>query len=82
MRVVSVTSSPNTSNDETPSFKEVKAWFDKNMSTDAINFDDQRVYENVYHQATSRTPGVFQLTSQGAQRLFKNASSVNSRSES
>lgn len=56
-----------------PTFKEVKAWFDKNMSTDTINFNDQQVYENVYHQATSRTPGVFQLTSQGAQRLFKNA---------
>ena len=56
-----------------PSFKEVKDWFDQHMSNDKINFNDQRVYENVYHEATTRTPGVFQLTSKGAQRLFQNA---------
>jgi DNA polymerase-3 subunit alpha len=56
-----------------PTFKEVKLWFDQNMATDVIDFNDQKTYENVYHEATSRTPGVFQLTSQGAQRLFKNA---------
>ena len=58
---------------ETPTFEQTNNWFNKNMSNDVIDFDDQKVYENVYHQATHRSPGVFQLTSQGAQRLFKNA---------
>jgi DNA polymerase-3 subunit alpha len=56
-----------------PTFKDVNAWFNKNMATDVIDFDDQKVYENVYHEATTRTPGVFQLTSKGAQRLFQSA---------
>ena len=56
-----------------PTFQDVKGWFDQHMATDVIDFDDQKVYENVYHEATSRTPGVFQLTSKGAQRLFQNA---------
>lgn len=54
-----------------PTFPEVTCWFNSNMSNDVIDFDDQKVYSNVYHQATKRTPGVFQLTSGGAQRLFK-----------
>ena len=54
-----------------PAFPEVTCWFNSNMSNDVIDFDDQKVYSNVYHQATKRTPGVFQLTSGGAQRLFK-----------
>jgi DNA polymerase-3 subunit alpha len=56
-----------------PTFADVKAWFDKHMATTVIDFNDQKVYENVYHEATSRAPGVFQLTSKGAQRLFQNA---------
>lgn len=58
---------------QNPTFDDVKNWFDEHMATTKINFDDQKVYENVYHEATRRTPGVFQLTSKGAQRLFQNA---------
>ena len=58
---------------KSPTFAEVKEWFDKNMAHEVIDFNDQRVYENVYHEATTRTPGVFQLTSAGAQKLFQKA---------
>lgn len=54
-----------------PSFAEVKEWYELNMSPDVIDFDDSKVYEYVYHGA--RWAGIFQLTSQGAQRLFKKA---------
>jgi DNA-directed DNA polymerase III PolC len=54
-----------------PTFDDVKKWYDDNLSPDVIDFDDQGVYEYVYHGA--RWAGIFQLTSQGAQRLFKKA---------
>ena len=54
-----------------PTFPQVKEWFERHMATETIDFNDQRVYENVYHQATTRSPGVFQLTSVGAQKLFE-----------
>lgn len=52
-------------------FVDVKAWFDEHMAPDVIDFDDQSVYEYVYHGG--RWAGIFQCTSQGAQRLFVKA---------
>lgn len=57
------------------SFDDVKAWYDEHMSPDVIDFDDQDVYKYVYHDA--RWAGIFQLTSAGAQRLFKKAQPTN-----
>lgn len=54
-----------------PSFAEIRAWFEANMSLDKLDLNDQSVYEYVYHDG--RFPGIFQCTSQGAQRLFKKA---------
>lgn len=54
-----------------PNFSQIKEWFDNHMATEVIDFDDQNVYENVYHKASTRSPGVFQLTSKGAQKLFE-----------
>lgn len=51
-----------------PVFADVKKWYEENLSPDVIDFSDQKVYEYVYHDA--RWAGIFQLTSQGAQRLF------------
>jgi DNA polymerase-3 subunit alpha len=51
-----------------PTFDDVKLWYEQNLSPDVIDFDDQKVYEYVYHDA--RWAGIFQLTSSGAQRLF------------
>ena len=56
---------------ENPSFSQVKEWFDENMSTSNIDFDDQKVYRNVYH--AGKWAAVFQCTQRGAQALFKRA---------
>ncbi len=52
-------------------FGQIKHWFDQNMSEEYIDFDDQHVYETVYHKG--RWAGIFQCTQAGAQRLFKKA---------
>lgn len=53
-----------------PSFDDIKAWYEQNLAPAVVDFDDPRPYE-VYSQA--RWGGIFQLTSQGAQRLFVKA---------
>lgn len=56
-------------------FEDISKWFNNHLAIDKIDFDDQRVYEYVYHN--TRAEGVFQLTSQGAQRLFRKAKPKN-----
>ncbi len=53
-----------------PTFDQVKDWYEKHMSPAVIDFNDPKPYE-VYAQA--KWGGIFQLTSQGAQRLFVKA---------
>lgn len=52
-----------------PTWSEVKAWYDQHLHPDKIDFDDQRVYENVYH--AGKWAGIFQFTSPGAQRFIR-----------
>ncbi len=59
------------SNSEEPSFEDVKSWFDENMAPSQIDFDDQKVYKNVYH--AGKWAAIFQCTQRGAQALFKRA---------
>ena len=54
---------------DSPEFSDVKEWFDKNMDPKVIDFDDQKVYKNIYHAA--RWAGIFQCTARGAQNFFK-----------
>lgn len=54
-----------------PTFEDVKQWFDENLDPKRVDFNDQQVYENVYH--VGRWAGIFQCTQQGAQALFKRA---------
>jgi len=56
---------------EDPTFEQVKTWFDENMASNKIDFNDQSVYENVYHKGN--WAGIFQCTQSGSQRLFKRA---------
>ena len=54
---------------ENPTFKDIKGWFDDHMDPKVIDFDDQKVYENVYH--AGKWGGIFQATQRGAQAFFK-----------
>lgn len=53
-----------------PTFDDIKTWYENNMSPDVIDLDDQEVFK-VYSEG--RHAGIFQLTSKGAQQLFKKA---------
>jgi DNA polymerase-3 subunit alpha len=54
-----------------PTFDQISEWYDKNISPSVINFDDQNVYESVYH--AGKFAGIFQCSQRGAQALFKRA---------
>ena len=56
---------------ENPSFEEMLGWYNQNIAPNVINFDDQKVYQNIYH--AGRWAGIFQCTQRGAQALFKRA---------
>jgi DNA polymerase-3 subunit alpha len=56
---------------ENPTFDQVRAWFDEHMDPKKIDLHDQHVYKHVYHEG--RFCGIFQITQQGAQRLFMKA---------
>jgi DNA polymerase-3 subunit alpha len=51
-----------------PKFSDVREWYDKHLHPDVNDYNDQKVYEYVYHEG--RFAGIFQLTSGGAQKLF------------
>ena len=55
---------------ENPTFQDVKKWFNEHMDPKTIDFDDQKVYKDIYHSA--RWGGIFQCTARGAQNFFKN----------
>lgn len=52
-------------------FQDVRKWYEENLHPDVNNYDDQKVYEYVYHDGNFA--GVFQLTSKGSQNLFLKA---------
>lgn len=54
-----------------PTFADVKKYYAENLHPDVINFDDQDVYENIFHKG--KWAGVFQFTEQGAQKFCVNA---------
>lgn len=54
---------------ENPTFADVKTWFDNHMDPKVIDFNDQKVYKNVYHEG--KWGGIFQATQRGAQAFFK-----------
>lgn len=56
---------------ENPTFEDIKQFYNENLHPEVIDFNDQRVYENVFHKA--KWVGVFQFTEQGAQNFCKKA---------
>ena len=60
---------------ENPNFKDVKEFYDKNLHPDVIDFNDQEVYENIFH--AGKWAGVFQFTETGAQRFCQQVKPTN-----
>lgn len=58
-----------------PTFEQVREWYEKHLHPDANDYDDSEAYKHVYHDGNFA--GIFQLTSSGAQRLFKAAKPKN-----
>jgi DNA polymerase-3 subunit alpha len=56
---------------ESPTFGQVKDWYDKNLHPDAIDLNDKKVYKNIFHKG--KFVGVFQFTNEGAQKFCMKA---------
>ena len=54
---------------ENPTIEDIREYYDANLHPDAINFDDEEVYKNVFHKG--KWGGIFQFTERGAQELCK-----------
>jgi len=54
-----------------PTFADVKKYYAEKLHPDVIDFDDQDVYENIFHKG--KWAGVFQFTETGAQNFCVNA---------
>ena len=50
---------------ESPTFAQVREYYDEHLHPDRIDLDNQEVYENIFHKG--KWAGVFQFTEQGAQ---------------
>ena len=56
---------------KTPTFLEIRNWFDKYLNCRYVTQDDDTVWRHVYHQR--RKVGVFQFTAEGARRFCEDA---------
>ena len=54
---------------EAPTFAQVREYYDTHLHPDVIDFNDQQVYENVFH--AGKWAGIFQFTEQGAQKFCR-----------
>jgi DNA polymerase-3 subunit alpha len=50
-----------------PTFKEIRAYYDKHLSPEFNDLDDQEVYESIFHKG--RFAATFQFTEEGAQNF-------------
>jgi DNA polymerase-3 subunit alpha len=57
---------------ENPSFLQIRDYFDKHLNCRYVEQDDQKVWENTYHNS-SFAPGIFQFTAQGARNFCHQA---------
>tara|TARA_Y100000310_G_scaffold77027_1_gene73528 strand:- start:29807 stop:33262 length:3456 start_codon:yes stop_codon:yes gene_type:complete len=60
---------------EEPTFDDVRDFYDEHLHPDKIDFDDQNVYENIYH--AGKWAGVFQFTETGVQNFCKRSQPKN-----
>tara|TARA_R110001599_G_scaffold320732_1_gene531086 strand:+ start:3903 stop:7334 length:3432 start_codon:yes stop_codon:yes gene_type:complete len=52
-----------------PTFKDIKEYYDSNLHPDVIDLEDQEIYKNIFQKG--KWAGVFQFTEGGAQSLCK-----------
>jgi len=56
---------------EKPTFQQVKDFYNDNLHPDVIDFDNQEVYQNIFHKGS--WAGIFQFTEESAQQFCKRA---------
>jgi DNA polymerase-3 subunit alpha len=56
---------------EKPTFAQVREYYNKNLHPDVLDFDNQEVWEEVFHKG--KWAGIFQMTNGGAQRFCQEA---------
>ena len=54
---------------ESPTFADIKSYYDAHLHPDVIDLHDQEVYKNIFHDG--QFIGIFQFTESGAQRLVQ-----------
>ncbi len=54
-----------------PTFAQISEYYSKTLHPDIIDLDDQKVYENIFHEG--KFAGIFQFTENGAQSFCKRA---------
>ena len=54
-----------------PTFADIKDYYDKNLHPEVIDLEDKDVWENIFHKG--KWAGIFQFTETGAQTFCKNA---------
>ena len=54
-----------------PTFEEVKAFYKENLHPDVIDFNDETVYQNIFHKGN--WAGIFQFTEEPAQQFCQRA---------
>ena len=54
-----------------PTYQDIRKWYDENLHPDKINLDDEKVYKNIFHKG--KFVGIFQFTNEGAQNFCKRA---------
>jgi DNA polymerase-3 subunit alpha len=59
----------------TPTFEDVREYYQNHLHPDIIDFNDKKVWKNVFHRG--RWAGIFQFTEAGAQAFCKKVKPVN-----
>jgi DNA polymerase-3 subunit alpha len=58
-------------NIESPTYQQIKDYYDSTLHPDILDLDDEKVYKNIFHKG--KFAGIFQFTNTGAQRLSRNS---------
>jgi len=60
---------------ENPTFEDIKTFYNKHLHPDVMDFNDQQVYSNIFHDG--KWAGVFQFAEAGAQNFCRLAKPTN-----